>query len=210
MTGRRYQGLWAISSCLCLLHCHSDALPAAPGATSTIRPAAIVLDPASDLPRARAIASSGQQRITLIEPAARAAIFACVQRLFAAIVQEDLTALQGLLTADATQIGNTHRQNSRAFEYWKQRLEKLDYTDLSPRLIYTPQSITVLSEQQAAQREANNDDHLALRPGEILVSIPISSNVKAPRRFGTVIELALTPVGREYKIRALQEDFEAP
>jgi hypothetical protein len=208
---RRINGIQAIVFSIGLLQCHSAALAETrTGSVPSSRPPAIALDPVTQVPPAVAGANSQQQTISLVEPPSRVTALACVQRFFSALVQEDLRLLQTAFTSDAIQIGNARRQNSGALSYWKRRLERLDYRDLSVHLIYAPQDVSVLTQEQAAHRNLSNDEHLAVRPGELLVSVPISPNLKAPPRFGALIEFALTPVTGEYKIRALREDFEIP
>lgn len=211
--GCRISGSAVCAALVCLLPgCHPGALATNPavGANAPRRPPGIALDPPTHVGKARSATNADAEVAVLVQPASRTPALTAVHDFLLAVVHKDLRALATLFTPDATQFSGSQRQTSRAIDHWRARVDHLDYSTLSPHLIYSPSAVSVMTERQLESRSSSVEAHLALRPGEILVMVPISTTASASGRFGKVIELALTQLAGDYRIRALREDFQLP
>jgi hypothetical protein len=168
------------------------------------------LAPRRELPPVQTEGDAAESLITLVAPSPQALTLQLVRQFFVALVHEDETALARLLTADAIHISGSNRQAQRALDLWTRRMQRLDYSDLSPHLIYSPATVRSLSAAELEVRANQGETHLSLRPDEQLLMIPIASNLAGGSRFGPVIELALSENAGEYRIRAIREAFEIP
>jgi hypothetical protein len=127
---------------------------------------------------------------------------------FAAVTREDLTALATVFTTDAEALVS-RGSKARALEYWTRRFERLDYTAQFPGLIYSSANLTISNAEDLDDGSALVQP-LLLRPGEILVRVPISPALGNTKLFGKVMEVVLGRAADGYKIRVLREDFEFP
>lgn len=179
-------------------------------ANSPPRPAGVVLTPRGAIPPVQPEGDAADSLITLAAPSPQALTLQLVRQFFVALVHEDETTLGRLFTADAIHVSGSNRQAQRALELWTRRMQRLDYTDLSPHLIYSPAAVRSIAAAQLEERANQGEKHLSLRPDEQLLIIPIASNLAGGSRFGPVIELALSESAGEYRIRAIREAFEIP
>lgn len=173
-----------------------------PGAAP--RHAGVAFDPPAHLPDHP---STGQWG-ALEQPIPRAKVIDVLDAFFAAIAREDLAALATLFTADAETLVS-RGSKARALEYWTRRFQRLDYTTQFSGLIYSSANLTI---REAADLDDGSAklQPLLLRPGELVVQVPISPALGNTKLFGKVIEVVLGSGADGYKIRVLREDFELP
>lgn len=189
--------------------CRAHDLPATTSAANEPRPAGVVFDPPEHRPPVQSRGVASQQLSVLAEPRPVWLAQRVVQQFFQAVVKEDLVALKRVLSPNAQQL-TSRQQSQRALDHWTRRLQRAEYGDLTADLIYSPTRVRAYDSEQSPAVAGEKDAHLMLRPGELLVVVPLSPAVAGSSRFGKVIELALTEVAGEYTIRAIREDFEIP
>jgi hypothetical protein len=150
--------------------------------------------------------------VVLTTPNSRNEALDVVRQFFKAVFREDAGRLGQLLLPHANLVGSSGtRSSNQVQEDWSRRFRLFDYTQAQGELVYQESQVASYSAQELARIEPRRFVHLPLREGDLLFVIPIAESRPAQRqKFGSVIELLLTPTEDGFKIRSIYEDFRMP
>jgi hypothetical protein len=201
--------------CLATFGCATEptraTAPPAAGQHSSPRPTGIALDPSEELPRAKSSGESDEALLTLLAPRERSLAQRTVEGFFAAVLNEDPAALNDMLLPEAQLVSDSGQRNGSVLTFWTRRFEKLDYTTLSPYLIYARAEIRSYRIDELDALGIRSRVHLIPKSDELLLVVPIvETGSSGQRKFGDTIEFTLAPAKDAYKIRAVYEDFRLP
>jgi hypothetical protein len=163
----------------------------------------VVLEPPPALP-SPAEGSTAGGVIALREALGADAVREVVQSVVDGWVHESLDQLTLLLTSDAGPIEQRGRGRSALVEGWRQRMHAHEYGRLSGLELVDPRRIERYryGELPPASSVASSE----VRPGEVLVRVPLEvTRIAGERFFGDTMLLVLRREGREYRVAAYGE-----
>jgi hypothetical protein len=167
------------------------------------RPDGVMIDPPAAMPSS-VVRADARGVVALREPPGSEAVREIVMALVHAFEREDFSALDSLLSPDATGIEG---RGSRALllMQWRGRMQQLEYSRLAGMEIVRPEKI-----QRFEYDELGGQDELPrpaeMKPGDVFARIPVEVPRIGPDRFfGETILMVLRRVDGRFKIAAYGE-----
>lgn len=204
-------GVLAIIACGCSAAQHAAHFETRDPSTAPppAHPPAVVVDPLSELPPARASAPAARELVVLHTPADPTLALQVVRDFFEAVVHEKLDDLERLLGSETPLEVGAHSGTQRARAFWRARFAKLDYTRLRPHTIFRDSEVETYraAEPQAFHRSRGISGEIA--GADLLVRVPIlAQRLGQTVFFGEQISFLLRPTERGFEIVELREDFD--
>src|SRR5690606_24088496 len=111
---------------------HNLNFETAPLGTERVRQApAVAVDPAPAFPEPRTSAPSDEGLVVLEAPAGEQADQALIKRFFEAVIARDAARLETFFENGAKTKTSAQASGTDAVDFWKSRLSRLDYSQLS-------------------------------------------------------------------------------
>ncbi|MBK8256653.1 MAG: hypothetical protein IPK82_28775 [Polyangiaceae bacterium] len=187
--------------------------PTGEGGPRLRRPDGVVIDPESapPLPRDRASAEDGI--MTLRSPLGPEVAIDTVRELFRRVVARDTSSLSELFTQSAQPISygpGGYGVPDRAWDWWVQRSNRLDYTKLSGEVLFREADIEVFRAQDALETPPHPAIRTeALDDSDVILRVTMLAGTNGTDRyFGDVIVFWLRRDADTYKIYRQLEDFQ--
>jgi hypothetical protein len=119
---------------------------------------------------------------------------------------EDIDMLTSLLTSDATDLGASSRGGRAAVvEAWQRRLRTLDYSRVAVNDVLRFGRLDRFDFEQLVRLSAN-DRPKDMRPGDLLVRVPVVRRAGEPRLFGDALVVLLRREQGQLAIAGVHED----
>ena len=169
------------------------------------RPEGVILERASVLPPP-AVQADARGVVALRQPTLRSALERLVRELLVDFQREDIDAIAGLLTIDATTLdGNPRGTRTFLLDQWRARLRTFDYSKVSGVELADFDRMQVFAEGElepagAVARPAE------MRAGDLLVRVPIRTpRVGSEQLFPDEFVLLVRDEEGELKIAGVRE-----
>lgn len=171
----------------------------------------VAVDPASELPPARATGTTDGAVVTLRAPASRESARGVVRRFLEATVAGHWPDVEVLLDEQAWISGGPTTGRQRARSFWQMRLSRLDYPALANQTLYRDSELETYAAADAASLAPPRSLPLTPRGDDVLVRVVIEQpRVGKTRYFGDEIAFLLRPAGSSFVIVEMLEDFSLP
>lgn len=169
----------------------------------------VAVDPQPELPTVRAVAEVSDGLATLAAPPSTEVARHTVRRFFELVLRGDYPALEPLIDENAWFNGGPGGGRQRARSFWQARLTRIDYGSVSLPALYRETDVeTYRAEDLAALRPARSLG-TSVTGNDVLVRVPITApRVGRTRVFGDEVVFVLRPVGTEFVVTELVEDFQ--
>jgi hypothetical protein len=177
------------------------------------RPDGVVIDPESAPPAPRDRASADDGMVTLRAPLGPEVAVETVRELFRRVVARSIDNLSELFTQGAQPISGVsggYGIPDRAWEWWRQRSGRLDYTKLAGEVLFREGDIEIFRASDAL----DTPPHPAIRTDalddtDVILRVTMLAGVNGTERyFGETIVFWLRRDGDTYKIYRQLEDFQ--
>ncbi len=171
----------------------------------------VAVDPAPELPPARAAAETDQAIVTLKAPASRERARGVIRDFFEAAASGNWAEVEPLIDEQAWVSGGPTTGRQRARSFWHLRLSRLDYATLGNQPIYRDSELETYAAEDAATLRPPRALPLTPQGDDVLVRVPITTpRVGRTRLFGDEIAFLLRPSGSSFVIVEMLEDFQLP
>lgn len=173
----------------------------------------VAVDPTPALPAPTTTDSANHALVVLRTPADPSAARAAVRAFFKAVVEEQPSRLDALLSSDAWMQTNSRSDRQPALPYWQSRLAKFNYGALRGQLVYRESEMETYRPGDLARLKASRRLPLAISNNQVLIRVPIATpRVGHQRLFADEMLFVLRPKagnGR-YVISGIDENFQIP
>jgi hypothetical protein len=188
-----------------------DFPTASPDEPERRRPPGVAHDPSPVLPTARASADASEQLVVLSAPQGHDADRQLIHRFFDAVTENDVSTLESLFGAEARVKTGSGNNYVAAVQFWKSRLQRLDYGALRGRSVFRDHALEFYS---AADLEALGSERripLDVAESQIAVRVALNTQLKQGQRlFGDEMVFLLKPTHSGYEIVEIFEEFQIP
>ena len=171
----------------------------------------VAVDPAAELPAAGDRAGAQRGLLVLKAPRDVEAARAVVRRFFDAIVAGSAQGLDPLVSELAwVQLG-PQGGRQRAREFWRSRLDQIDYQALAGEPLYRESELETYRPEDLARLDASRRPPIEVQAGDVVVRARIATaRLGRTRYFGDDIVFLLRPRGTNFEIVEMIEDFRLP
>jgi hypothetical protein len=171
----------------------------------------VAVDPVSDLPAAGDSAGAQRGLVVLKTPRDVEAARAVVRRFFEAIVAGSAQGLDPLVSELAwVQLG-PQGGRQRAREFWRSRLDQIDYQALAGEPLYRESELETYRPEDLSRLDASRHPPVEVQAGDVVVRARMATaRLGRTRYFGDDIVFLLRPRGDNFEIVEMIEDFRLP
>jgi hypothetical protein len=171
----------------------------------------VAVDPVAELPAAGDSAGAQRGLVVLNTPRDVEAARAIVRRFFEAIVAGSAQGLDPLVSELAwVQLG-PQGGRQRAREFWRSRLDQIDYQALAGEPLYRESELETYRPEDLARLDASRHPPVEVQAGDVVVRARIATaRLGRTRYFGDDIVFLLRPRGDNFEIVEMIEDFRLP
>ncbi|HEY3500466.1 MAG TPA: hypothetical protein VGK73_37495 [Polyangiaceae bacterium] len=205
----RFSGALSLACALAACHAGGPAFESVSTLPDTPRrPAGTDIDPKLDLPGSASNGSTAAGLVVLEGPADPGLARSVVAAFFRAVAEESPTALDALLTPQASIQSGSRREPVRS--HFQTRFARLDYRGLSGEVIYREADLE-LWERGAPGSELRSTAPITPNERELVARVRVNAlPAGRARLFGDELVFRLIPDGRGFRIGEIVEDFRVP
>lgn len=134
-----------------------------------------------------------------------------IHRFFDAVTSNDVSALESLFSVEARVKTGSGSSYVSAMQFWKSRLQRLDYSALEGHSVFRDHALEFYKRQDLAA--LGNERRIPLDVGDdqIAVRVALNTQLKQGKRlFGDEMVFLLSPTPNGYEIVEIFEDFQIP
>jgi hypothetical protein len=163
------------------------------------------------LPDAQTHGDTSDQLVVLNAPRGHGADRQLIHRFFDAVAKNDAATLEGLFGADARVKTGSGTSYVAAVQFWKSRLERLDYSSLEGRSVFRDHALEFYRAEDLDALGTERRVPLEVAPDQVLVRVSLSTELgQGKRLFGDEMVFLLGPTANGYEIVEIFEEFQIP
>lgn len=184
---------------------------ATPGEPPPRRPPGVAQDPAPVFPEAQNRADTSEQLVVLNAPRGHDADRQLIHQFFDAVAKSDVNALEGLFSSEARVKTGSGNNYVAAAQFWKNRLQRLDYGALEGRSVFRDHALEFYHAEDLEALGNERRIPLDVGDGQVAVRVALNTQLRQGKRlFGDEMVFLLSPTAQGYEIVEIFEDFQIP
>ena len=175
------------------------------------RPPGVAHDPSPVLPESLTRADSANQLVVLEAPRGHDADRQLIHRFFDAVTKNDVLTLEGLFGSEARVKTGSGNSYVAAVQFWKSRLQRLDYSALEGRSVFRDHALEFYSAEDLDALGSERRLPLDVAESQIAVRVALNDQLRQGKRlFGDEMVFLLSPTAKGYEIVEIFEEFQIP
>jgi len=188
-----------------------DFPTASPDEPEVRRPPGLAQDPSPVLPTASARADASEQLVVLSAPQGHDADRQLIHRFFDAVTENDVPTLESLFGTEARVKTGSGNNYVAAVQFWKSRLQRLDYSTLRGRSVFRDHALEFYSAEDLEVLNSERRIPLDVTESQVAVRVALNAQLRQGKRlFGDEMVFLLNPTENGYEIVEIFEEFQIP